>query len=396
MLIGLLGKPSSGKSTFFKAATLAEVEVSARPFTTLKTFEAEAYVKVECVDKEFNVKCNPRYGFCIDSNRFVPIKIMDVPGLVPGASEGKGMGNQFLDSLNEADALIHIVDISGSTDENGNPAEKLSHDPEKDIKFLENELDHWYLRILKKGWEKFSRTVAQANLDMKKSLAKQLSGLRVNEEIAQESIKSLNLSHNPSKWSNEELLNLARELRKRSKPIIIAANKIDIEGARFNFERLKKKYEMIACSAEVELALREAAKHELIRYISGEDNFEIADKNKSKLSIDKKNALNFIEEFLEVNKSTGVQEILNKIVFEKLKYIAVFPGGVNNLKDSQGMVIPDCFLLERGSTALDFAYKLHKDLGDNFVKAINVRDKKPVGKDYKLKNRDIIEIVARK
>lgn len=321
---------------------------------------------------------------------------MDVPGLVEGAHEGKGMGNQFLDSLNEADALIHIVDISGSTDKNGNQVEKLSHDPEEDIKFLEKELDQWYLRIIKKGWEKFSRTITQTNLDIKKALAKQLSGLRVNEEIAQESIKSLNLSHNPAAWSSEELLNLARELRKRTKPIIIAANKIDIEGARFNFERLKNKYEMIACSAEVELALREAAKHELIKYIPGDDNFEIKKENENKLSFDKKRALNFIEEFLEENKSTGVQEILNKIVFEKLKYIAVFPGGVSNLKDSQGRIIPDCFLLEENSTALDFAYKLHKDLGDNFVKAINVRDKRPIGKEYKLKNRDIIEIVSRK
>ncbi len=396
MLIGLLGKPSSGKSTFFKASTLAEVEISARPFTTLKATEGEGYVKVDCVDREFKVKCNPRYGFCLNSNRFVPIRIMDVPGLVPGASEGKGMGNQFLDSLNEADALIHIIDISGSTDENGNQVEKLSHNPEKDIKFLEHELDQWYLRILKKGWEKFSRTVAQTNLDVKRSLAKQLSGLRVDEEIAQESIKSLNLNHNPTTWSNDDLLKLARELRKRSKPIIIAANKIDVEGARFNFERLKEKYEMIACSAEVELALREAAKHELIKYIPGEDYFEIVKENENKLSFDKKNALNFIEEFFEENKSTGVQEVLNKIVFEILKYIAVFPGGVNNLKDSQGRIIPDCFLLKENSTALDFAYKLHKDLGDNFIKAINVKDKRPVGREYKLKNRDVIEIVARK
>ncbi len=396
MLIGLVGGPSKGKSTFFKAATLAEVEISARPFTTLKATEGEAYVKVDCVDKEFKVKCNPRYGFCINSNRFVPIKIMDVPGLVPGASEGKGMGNQFLDSLNEADALIHIIDVSGSTDENGNQVDKLSHDPEKDIKFLESELDQWYLRILKKGWEKFSRTIIQANLDVKKELAKQLSGLRVDEEMAQESIKGLNLSHNPATWSNEELLNLARELRKRSKPIIIVANKIDVEGARFNFERLKEKYEMIGCSAEVELALREAAKHNLINYIPGEDSFAIAKESENKLSLDKKRALGFIEEFLEENHTTGVQDVLNKIIFEKLKYIAVFPGGVNNLKDSQGRIIPDCFLLKKDSTALDFAYKLHKDLGDNFIKAINVRDKRPIGKEYKLKNRDIIEIVSRK
>jgi ribosome-binding ATPase len=394
MLIGLLGKPSAGKSTFFKASTLAEVEINARPFTTLKSTEAEGYVKIDCVDKEFKTQCNPRYGFCLEHKRFVPIKLMDVPGLVEGASEGKGMGNQFLDSLNEADALIHVVDISGSTDSEGNAVERLSHDPEKDIKFLENELDQWYLRILKKGWEKFSRTVKQENLDVKKELAKQLSGLRVNEEIVQDSLKELNFVHNPTEWSEEDLYNLARELRRKTKPIIIAANKIDVDGARFNFEKLKDKHEMIACSAEVELALREATKHELIKYISGEDKFEILQEDK--LSIDKKNALNFIEEFLEENKGTGVQEILNKMVFEKLKYISVWPGGVNKLEDKDGNRLPDCFLLPEGSTALDFAYRVHKDLGENFIKAITVRDKRAVGKEYKLKDRDVIEIVVKK
>ena len=393
-MIGIIGKPSTGKSTFLKAATLAEVEINPRPFTTLKAFEAEGYVKIECVDKEFEVQCNPRYGFCLDHFRFVPIKLMDVPGLVEGASEGKGMGNQFLDSLNEADALIHIVDISGSTDSEGNVVEKLSYDPENDIKFLENELDQWYLRILKKGWEKFSRTVKQENLDIKKALGKQLSGLRVNEDIAHEAIKNLNLSHNPAEWSNDDLLNLARELRKMTKPIVIAANKVDIEGAKMNFEKLKEKYDLISCSSEVELALREAAKHELIKYIPGDKNFEIL--NRDKLSVDKLRGLGFIEEFLEKNGDTGVQKVLNKIVFEVLKYIAIFPGGVNNLIDKDGNVLPNCFLLEEGSTALDFAYKLHKDLGDGFVKAIKVRDKRPIGKEHKLEHRDVIEIVSKK
>jgi len=394
MLIGLVGGPSKGKSTFFKAATLAEVEISARPFTTLRTKDGEAYVKVECADSYFKVQCNPRYGFCLNHKRFVPVRLMDVPGLVEGASEGKGMGNQFLDSLNEADALIHIVDISGSTDKNGNQVERLSHNPEEDIKFLENELDQWYLRIIKKGWEKFTRTIAQENLDIKKSLAKQLSGLRVNEDIAQNAFAELKLSHKPSQWSNDDLLSLARELRKKTKPVIIAANKIDIEGARFNFEKLKDKYEMIACSAEVELALREAAKHKLIGYIPGDDKFKTL--NEEKLNDKQKKGIEFMNSFLKENKSTGIQQILNKIVFEKLKYIAVFPGGVNKLEDKDGNVLPDCHLMQGGSTALNFAYKIHKDLGENFIGAIAVKDKRRVGRDYKLKNMDVIEIISRK
>ncbi len=373
---------------------MAEVEISSRPFTTLKATEGEGYVEVECVDKEFDTQCNPRYGFCLNHKRFVPVKLMDVPGLVEGASEGKGMGNQFLDSLNEADALIHIVDISGSTDNEGNPVEPLSYDPEKDIKFLENELDQWYLRILKKGWEKFSRTVKQENQDIKRALAKQLSGLRVNEDMTTEAIKILNLGHNPTAWNDEDLLQLAKELRKMTKPILIAANKIDIPGAKMNYEKLKEKYEMIPCSAEVELALREAAKKEMIDYIPGEEDFKIL--NKDKLTEEQKKGMSFIKKFLEEHGNTGVQGVLNKMVFEKLKYVAIFPGGVNNLKDSDGNILPDCHLLEEGSTALDFAYKIHKDLGDNFIKAITVRDKMARGKEYKLKHQDIIEIVVKK
>ena len=114
MLIGVVGKPSTGKSTFFKAATLAEVETANYPFTTIKPNHAVGYVKIDCVDKEFEVQCNPRMGYCLNHKRFVPIDLLDVAGLVPGASEGAGMGNQFLDVLNQANALIHVIDVSGS------------------------------------------------------------------------------------------------------------------------------------------------------------------------------------------------------------------------------------------------------------------------------------------
>ncbi len=396
MLIGVVGKTNTGKSTFFKAATLAEVEISNRPFVTIKPNHGSGYVKIGCADKEFNVKCNPRLGYCINSNRFIPIDLIDVAGLVPGAHLGKGMGNQFLDDLNEADALIHIVDISGSTDAEGNFVKPLSYDPSNDVQFLEDELDYWYLRILKKGWEKFVRTIKQENKDVKKAIAKQLSGLRVTEELAEEIIKNLNLQHNPEEWSEEDLLNLARELRKKTKPIIIAANKIDIQGAKFNLEKLKEKfpdYTILPCSAESELALREAAKNNLIKYIPGEDKFEVLDKN---LSEQQKKGLEFLKNFLKENKTTGIQEVLNKIVFHVLKYMAVYPVANPHLKDKDGNILPDCFLLKEESTALDLAETIHTDFAKNFVKAIDVRTKRIIGKEHKLKNLDIVEIMLKK
>jgi len=396
MLIGIVGKANVGKSTFFKSSTLAEVETGNRPFVTIKPNHGTGYVKVDCVDKEFNKQCNPRFGFCIDHKRFVPVDLLDVAGLVPGAHEGKGLGSQFLDDLNEADALVHVIDISGSTDEEGKPVPALSYNPENDIKFLETELDYWYLRILKKGWEKFSRTIKQENQDIKKALTKQLSGLRVTETIVQKSIKELNLIHQPTEWSEEDLLNLATSLRKATKPIVIAANKIDVPGAKLNFEKIKSKfpdYKIVPCSAESELALREASKHNLIKYIPGENIFEIL--KQEKLSEKQLQALDFIKtNVLKEYNSTGVQEVLDFIVFNILEYIAIFPGGVNKLTDKDGNTLPDCFLLPKNSTALNFAYKVHKDLGDKFIRAIDVKKKLQVGRDHQLKHRNVIEIVA--
>jgi len=394
MLIGLIGKPSSGKSTFFKALTLAEVEIANYPFTTIKPNHGAAYISIDCVDKEFNKQCNPREGFCINHKRFIPVDAMDIAGLVPGAHEGKGKGNQFLDDIRQADALIHVTDISGSTDDNGNPIEPLSHDPIKDIEFLDYELDMWHYQLLNKGWKKFARQVQQENLNIKKALAKQLSGLKITENDVENSIKKLKLSHNPEEWSDKELKDLSRELRK-VKPMIIAANKLDIEGSLYNLDKLQKKfpdYIVIGCSSEIELALREAHKKKLIEYIPGESDFKII----GDLNEKQKKGLEFVKKYLKKYNTSGVQEIINKLVLEMLNYIAIYPGGVNKLEDSKGNTLPDCFLMENGSTALDFAYKLHTDFGDNFIKAIDVKNKRAVGKDYKLKHKDVIEIMYRK
>lgn len=394
MFIGIVGKPNCGKSTFFKAATLAEVEIANRPFVTIKPNSGIGYVKVDCVDKELNVKCNPREGFCLQHNRFVPIKILDVAGLVPGAHKGKGLGNQFLSDLNQADALVHIVDISGSVNERGEDVGALNYDPLNDIDFLEEELDMWYFQIIKKHWEASAKKIQQTNLNVARELAKQLSGLRVTEEMLEETLRKLNLPLIIN-WTGKDIKKLSSELRKKSKPMIITCNKIDIPGAEKNYERLIKKYPhliAIKCSAEVELALREAAKKNLISYIPGESSFKIL-KN---LNEKQKQGLDFIKTFLTKFKTTGVQEILNKAVFDILDYIAVFPGGVSKLADKDGNILPDCFLLKNNSTALEFAATVHTDLAKKFIKAMDVRTKKAVGKDHKLKHRDIIEIITSK
>ena len=393
-MVGLVGKPSCGKSTFFKAATLAEVEIANYPFTTVKPNSGVGYVRVNCLENDLKVKCNPREGYCLSGERFVPVQLLDVAGIVPGAHEGKGMGNQFLDDLNQADALIHIIDISGGTNAKGEIVDPGSYDPVEDVKFLEKELDMWYLRILEKGWEKFKRKVKAEGGNVAVPIAKQLSGLRVDEDTAKDAIKELDLPSDIVNWTEDELYSLASLLRKKTKPMIIAANKVDVSTGKENLKRLKeefKDYVIISCSAESELALKEAAKNDLIEYVPGEKDFEI----KGELNEQQKKGLEFIKDNV-LKDGTGVQEVMDSLIFDILKMICVFPGGVNNLVDKNGNTLPDCFLLNNGSTALDFAYKIHQDLGDKFIRAIDVKTKRTVGKDHILKNRDVVEIVSGK
>lgn len=399
MIVGIVGKANVGKSTFFKAATLAEVEIANYPFATIKPNEGVGFVKINCADKDFDKQCNPRMGYCLNHKRFVPVQMIDVAGLVPGAHEGKGMGNQFLDDLRQADVLIHVIDLAGSTNEKGEPIELGNYDPAEDVKFLEVELDMWYLGIIRKGWERFARTVIQEKQDIQVALGKQLSGLKVTEEMVKEAVKILELDkEKPNTWTEADLMNLSIELRKKTKPMVIAGNKIDLPGAAENLKMLKQQFPdrlFIGCSAESELALREATKAELIKYIPGEKDFTIT--NESRLNDPQKKALEFIKEnILDKYQSTGVQQVLDLAVFGLLKYVAIFPGGVNKLEDSEGRVLPDCFLMPPKTTALDFAYKLHTDFGKKFICAKDVRTKKTVGKEHLLQHGDVVEIVAGK
>ena len=393
MLIGLVGKPSVGKSTFFKAATLAEVEIASYPFTTIKAQHGVGYVKVDCIDKEFNTQCNPNHGFCINHNRFVPIDLKDVAGLVPGASEGKGLGNQFLDDLRDADVFIYVVDASGETDAGGKPTK--NYDPCNDIKFLEDELNKWYYNILIKVWRGFARKLEMEKSKFSEAVAKQFSGLKVKENDVKEVVLKLGFSDKPSTWKEEEIMKFASMLRKVSKPMIVAANKCDRENSKNNIDRMKKEFsdlEIIPCSADSELALREATKSGLIQYIPGENDFTI----KGELNEKQLDALDKIKKnVLEVYGNTGVQDILNKAVFDILGYLAIFPGSASKLGDSKGNILPDCFLLPPGSTALDFAFFLHTDFGKNFIKAIDAKTKRALGKSYGLKHRDSLEIITR-
>ncbi|MEK6852875.1 MAG: redox-regulated ATPase YchF [Nanoarchaeota archaeon] len=390
MIIGIVGKPNSGKSTFFKALTLAEVEIANYPFTTIKKNEGIAYVRVSCVEQEFGVKCKPKLGYCVGGQRFIPIKIIDVAGLVPGAHKGKGRGNQFLDDLREADVLIHVLDASGRTDAEGKPT--TGYNVLEEVKFLQDEIDLWMHEIIGRNWQRFSRKVHGERMKLSEELAKQLSGLKIREDQIKKVMLELDLSETPLEWTEEHLLEFTRRLRKETKPIIIAANKSDTSESSENLKTLRD-FAAIPCSAESELALREAAKHQLIKYVPGNSDFELL----GSLNETQEKALSVIKSrVLEKYGNAGCQQVLNEAVFKILKRITVYPvENENKLSDSYGNVLPDALLLPRNSSALNLAEAIHSDIAKNFVAAIDGRSKRRLPRDYVLKNGDVIRILTR-
>jgi ribosome-binding ATPase YchF (GTP1/OBG family) len=398
MLIGLVGKPNAGKSTFFKACTLAEVEIANYPFTTIKANEGIGFVRVKCPEKELKElkekqkKCNPQHGFCMNGERFVPVRLVDVAGLVPEAHKGKGRGNEFLNDLMEADLLIQVLDASGRTDAQGNPTQ--NYDVEEEIEFLRNEVDMWIYGLLENKWKSISRKSHTTKLS--EVLSEQLSGLKIKTDTVKEVMKLLELSEKADGWTEAHILEFAREIRKRSKPIIIAANKADRSEASENIKRLKEKYSetlIVPCSAESELALREAGKDKLIDYIPGNKEFKIT----GNLSEQQKHALNIInKDVLGIYNSTGIQQCLNEAVFKFLKYIVVFPvENEHHFTSKKGNILPDAHLLPQHSTSLDLAFSIHSDIGKNFLAAVDCRTGKKLGKDSELRDSDVVKIMAK-
>jgi ribosome-binding ATPase YchF (GTP1/OBG family) len=395
MLIGIIGKANVGKSTFFNAATELAVQAANYPFTTINSNVGIIHARQKCVCTEFGVQDNPIHSICIDGNRFIPLNLIDIAGLVPGAHSGKGLGNKFLDDARQADALIHIVDASGSTDSEGKPISPGTGDPISDIRFVEEEFDLWLASVVSRDWNKVSREAESQGQKLEQMLAKRLSGLAIGSRQIADALDETGLRYKKTiSWTQEDIFSFCKTIRLKSKPIVLAANKADLPTVDKNINAIKKMgRDVIVCASEAENLLRRAAKKGIIHYLPGDNSFNI--KQEAKLNDQQKKALSIISNILSKYGSTGIQEVINYACFKLLNLIVVYPVEDDlKLTDKKGNILPDARLLPQGSTARDLARTIHADLAKGFLYAIDIRSKQRLSSEYKLKNNDVIKIVS--
>jgi len=395
--IGLIGKTNTGKTTFFNSSTLSSDEISTYPFTTKKSSTSTGYAITLCVHPEFNVIDNPNNSRCEDGWRYIPIELIDLPGLIKDAWKGKGLGNQFLSIASQSDALLHVVDASGSIDATGKITETGSGDPVSDFADIEEELNMWYQKILEGNRDRLQKIIKSGD-DHVDALTELYQGVGVKRNHVKEALKISGLEEKDiENYDMQDSKKFASYLRKISKPTLIVANKIDVKGADKNFERLRERYNdmiVIPASADSELTLRRAEQKNLIKYSPGSEKFDILQTNE--LNQKQKEALNFIQsDIMGEYMRTGVQFAINVTVFKLLKMNSVYPvASPEKLSDKKGRVLPDLVLLKDGATVTDLAKEIHSDLTKGLLYAKDLRYNLRLPTNYQLRDRDVICLIS--
>ena len=387
--LALAGKPNAGKSTFYTAATMADVEVGNYPFTTIDANRGVSYVRTTCPCLDLDSRCDS--DNCLDGKRYVPVELYDVAGLVPGAHEGRGLGNQFLDELTDADAILHVVDAAGATNAEGEPVEVGEHDPVDDVTFIEEEMDQWLTSIVSRNWESVERQSRSPDFDIDEALSEMLTGVGATDADIATVLRELDYPGDPRAWTDDNREQLATEVRALTKPQVVVANKADIapEG---NVERLRAAAEtVIPATAEGERALRRAAEAGIIEYDPGDEEFDIV----GDASDQQREGLERIRQVMTEGDGTGIQQALNFVVYDLLDHITVYPvENETRWTDGQDNVLPDAHLLPRDSTPLDLAYAVHSDIGDGYIHAVDAREGRRISDDHELSEGDVIKIVS--
>jgi ribosome-binding ATPase YchF (GTP1/OBG family) len=388
LALALAGKPNAGKSTFYQAATMADVDVANYPFTTIDANRGVSHVRTECPCLELEERCgNDR---CHDGTRYVPVELYDVAGLVPGAHEGRGLGNQFLDELMGADAIVNVIDAAGATDEEGEPVDVGAFDPMEEADFVESELDAWLAGVVADNWETIERRSRSPDFDLEAAVADVMSGLGASERDVTACLRAVEYPEDPMQWDDSDRAAFASVLRRRTKPILLVANKADV-APRENIERLREVDKpVVPATADGELALRRAREAGVVDYDPGDPEFEIT----GEVSDDQRTGLERIRGVMAEFGGTGVQAALNATALDLLEHLVVFPvENETRWTDKRGRVLPDAHLLPRGSTPKDLAHAVHSDIGEGYLHAVNARTDRRIAEDYPLEDGDVIKIV---
>ncbi|MFB6104909.1 MAG: redox-regulated ATPase YchF [Halobacteriaceae archaeon] len=385
--LALAGKPNAGKSTFFAAATMAEVDVANYPFTTIDPNRGVSHVRTRCpcLDREH------RCGNCRSGKRYVPIELVDVAGLVPGAHEGRGLGNQFLDALTDADAVLEIVDASGGTDAEGEPVETGSHDPVGDVDFVEAELELWLADIIERNWETVERRSRSPDFDLEASITDVLTGFGATEAEVAACLRDVTYPDTATDWMREDYAALAAAVRARTLPSLVVANKADTAPEQLLEALLSLEKPVVPATAQGELAVRRGADQGVISYDPGDEHFEIV----GDIPADQRTRLERLQETMTTYGGTGVQSALNTATYDLLDHITVYPvQDAGAWTDGHGEMLPDAFLLPQGSTPVDLAYTVHSDIGEGYLHAVDARENRQIGDDHVLEDGDVVKIVS--
>ncbi|KAL4977338.1 P-loop containing nucleoside triphosphate hydrolase protein [Aspergillus desertorum] len=384
-LIGLVGKPSSGKSTTLNSLTDASSKVGNFPFTTIDPQRAIGYLQIDCACQRYGVadKCKPNYGACTNGKRSVPIELLDVAGLVPGAHQGRGLGNKFLDDLRQADALIHVVDVSGTTDAEGKATR--GYDPSQDIEWLRSEIVRWVLGNLMQKWGSIKRRHMAIKATAVETLQNQFSGYGSTPSTVVRCLDRLALKEPLEEWSDETVEQVVEAFIDEKFPTVFALNKIDHPDADKNISKIAKMQDpqrIVLCSAISEVFLRKLAKQNYIKYTEGsefvdtrEDLIADGDPDGGGLrEMDEKlktRVENLRDMVLYRFGSTGVVQCLSRAA-EILGLVPVFP--VRNLHTfSSGAgtaAFRDCVLVKRNSTVGDVARKVMGDVPISYIEGV--------------------------
>ena len=387
--IGLIGKPNVGKSTLFSALTKAPVDIANYPFTTLKPNVGIGWLTAKCPESEIDTKCTPREGSCANGIRYIPVEITDVPGLIPGASEGKGMGNEFLDNIRDSEAIIHVFDASGRTAPDGTPLQE-ARDPVEDIVAIENEMIAWMADRIYRDWDKFARKADASSDRVERILETKTGTFGVREKqislILTKDAFPAKLSH----WESSHATTFASLVFRHVKPIIRVANKCDAAPPEY-IEKIRKfDGSIYFISGEYELILEKAMGAGLISTLG--NDFKVSEKANQA----QRNALEKIRSFLSSPFLTRMDQILSHIVRDVLRYVVAYPvADESTWGDKKGNILPDAFLMPYGTTALEMAFRVHSDIGEGFIKAIDCRTKRAIGKDHVIEDSEVIRIVSK-